>query len=595
MSESSDLSANNPLRDRNGWNLPVQHALRNQLNAIAGYSEMVLEELDEQSGQEESYHADLRRIRAASEQLFHFLQDSHPDLYTPAVAEKVLHGIRTFATTIIGYAELVMEEGNDTLLAKAGRTLQIIRDAGQQIVLLMQPFILGNSTEQRGVDLQGVVGEIYPLLRDTAVNLCSSVQLENNKNRNSRLLVVDDDVVSRDLVIHELLRQGYQVESADNGRQALAMIHSTQYDLVILDLLMPEMSGLQVLEQLHQERLLAYLPVIVISAWAEMADVARCIELGAEDYLPRKFNLSLFKARIRASLEKRALRQQKELWLQERQQIEQAALRSSEEKFRNLVNSALIGIFRLDSFGVALEANPVVLKMLSFPNLHALNHSGLINLIVDAQERMRLKELLAEGPLAHFETRMRRFDQEIIDVSISLQWVMDASRSRQLLEGTLEEISDRKHLERKIVRLNEELSARAISLERANYELVRENAERQRVEAQLRLHKEQAEQIARAKGEFLAAMSHEIRTPMNVLIGMTELLQETGLNQEQQVFMDRLQVANRNLLNLINQILDLTKIEAGQLILNEEAIDLRRQLSEISDLMRVSSKSPYRN
>ncbi|MBF0098321.1 MAG: response regulator [Magnetococcales bacterium] len=571
-----------------GLAAPVQHALRNQLNAIAGYSEMMLEELAEQEGLDAGQQADLRRIRTASEQLFQFLQESQPDLTSSAVADTILHGIRTFATTIIGYAELLLEEGTHPVLASAARNLQIIRAAGKRLVAVVQPFVQEDRAGPDSCNLSGMVEEIYPLLREAAVTLCSSVERVVAKQPGgSRLLVVDDDPVSRDLVMHELLRQGYQVETANNGRQALQQIQSCSYDLVILDLLMPELNGIAVLEHLHREGVLAYLPVVVISAWAELEDVARCIELGAEDYLPRRFHLSLFRARIRASLEKRALRLQREAWLQEKQQIEQDALRASEEKFRHLVNSALIGIFRLDSFGVAMEANPVVLKMLGFAALGELNQAGLINLIADAQDRLRLKESLAQGPVAHFETRMRRNDRALVDVSISMQWVMDAARSRHLLEGTLEEISDRKHLERKIVRLNEELSARAISLERANYDLVRENSERQRVEAQLRLHKEQAEQIARAKGEFLAAMSHEIRTPMNVVIGMTELLQDTGLNPEQQEFMEHLQVANKNLLNLINQILDLTKIEAGQLVLNEESVLLRRQLTEVADLMRV--------
>ncbi|MBF0185631.1 MAG: response regulator [Magnetococcales bacterium] len=585
MNESS-TSFPSEARTRNGLTAPMQHALRNQLNAIAGYSEMLLEELGGQGGLN-GQQVDLKRIRAASEQLFHFLEESHPNFHSPEFAQQLLHGIRTFATTIIGYAELIVEENPDTVLSSAARNLQIIRDAGHQLVALMQHYLQNGQNREVSLNLQGVVGEIYPVMHNAAFRLWPSLPVAEPQQRVGRILVVDDDLVSRDLVMHELIRQGYQVTTAANGQQALQQIHGEQYDLVILDLLMPEVSGFQVLEQLHRDGLLAELPVVIISAWAEMEDVARCIELGAEDYLPRKFNLSLFRARITASLEKRRLRRYRETWKQEKVQIEQVALRASEEKFRHLVNSALIGIFRLDSFGVAMEANPVVLQMLGYATLTELNQAGLINLIADAQDRLRLKEALGQGPVAHFETRMRRADQEMVDVSLSMQWVNDTSRHRQLLEGTLEEISDRKQLERKIVRLNEELSARAISLERANYELTKENAERQRVEAQLRLHKEQAEQIARAKGEFLAAMSHEIRTPMNVVIGMTELLQETPLSAEQHALMDRLQMANRNLLNLINQILDLTKIEAGQLVLNEEAVAIRRQLGEVADLMRV--------
>jgi adenylate cyclase len=130
----------------------------------------------------------------------------------------------------------------------------------------------------------------------------------------ARLLVVDDNKVNRLLLTRSLELQGHSTASAENGRIALEMLRGESFDLVLLDMEMPEMDGFQVLEQLISDRRLRDLPVIVTSSLEGIANVVRCIELGAEDYLTKPVNPVLLKARIGASLEKKHLRdQQKEL------------------------------------------------------------------------------------------------------------------------------------------------------------------------------------------------------------------------------------------------------------------------------------------
>lgn len=130
----------------------------------------------------------------------------------------------------------------------------------------------------------------------------------------ARLLVVDDNKVNRLLLTRSLELQGHTVASAENGRVALEMLRREGFDLLLLDMEMPEMDGFQVLEQMVNDRQLRDLPVIVTSSLEGIANVVRCIELGAEDYLSKPVNPVLLKARIGASLEKKSLRdQQKEL------------------------------------------------------------------------------------------------------------------------------------------------------------------------------------------------------------------------------------------------------------------------------------------
>jgi CheY-like chemotaxis protein len=124
----------------------------------------------------------------------------------------------------------------------------------------------------------------------------------------ARILVVDDNEDNRYTLTRRLQREGYeQVDLATNGREALDLIAQRPFDLVLLDIMMPEMNGYEVLERLKADDRLRHIPVIVISAISELDSVVRCIELGAEDYLPKPFNSVLLRARIGASLERKRL------------------------------------------------------------------------------------------------------------------------------------------------------------------------------------------------------------------------------------------------------------------------------------------------
>jgi len=128
-------------------------------------------------------------------------------------------------------------------------------------------------------------------------------------NSDAALLVVDDNEDNRYTLTRRLNREGYQnLTTATNGREALERLAAQPFDLVLLDVMMPDMNGYEVLEQVKANASLRDVPIIMISALDEIESVIRCIELGAEDYLNKPFNPVLLRARVGALLEKKRLR-----------------------------------------------------------------------------------------------------------------------------------------------------------------------------------------------------------------------------------------------------------------------------------------------
>ena len=149
------------------------------------------------------------------------------------------------------------------------------------------------------------------------------------KTQSIKVLVADDTEANRDILVRRLVKEGYTVAYVGDGRQALASLHAEPFDLVLLDITMPELNGFEVLERMKADPVLSNIPVIVTSPINELDSVVKCIESGAEDYLAEPFNSVLLKARISASLEKKRLRDQERKYthrLQEEKELSEKLL-----------------------------------------------------------------------------------------------------------------------------------------------------------------------------------------------------------------------------------------------------------------------------
>ena len=216
------------------------------------------------------------------------------------VPSALLHDLKTPLGQIIGYAEMLLEQADEaeTEAAELAPDLTKIRAAAAQLQTLLETKLRALSPTENSAPAS--IETLAPATDEAEppTDLASGTE-------NGLLLIVDDVEANRDVLSRRLKREGYQIETAASGADALEMVHQSEFDLVLLDIMMPEMDGYEVLRQLKADPNTRPIPVIMISALDEIESVVRCIEMGAEDYLAKPFNKTLLRARIGASLEKK--------------------------------------------------------------------------------------------------------------------------------------------------------------------------------------------------------------------------------------------------------------------------------------------------
>ena len=170
-----------------------------------------------------------------------------------------------------------------------------------------------------------------------------NIMIEHNQLsiEKMRVLVVDDSRTLRKVLVRELRQIGpMQIEEASDGLEALEILQARTFDLVLLDMEMPELDGLGVLTALKESGQLSGLPVIVISSAEEIDKTVKCIEMGAEDYLPKTFNPILLRARILSSFEKKRFRDLEKDYLEQLQK-EKELLQMEQMKSERLILNIL--------------------------------------------------------------------------------------------------------------------------------------------------------------------------------------------------------------------------------------------------------------
>jgi PleD family two-component response regulator len=148
-----------------------------------------------------------------------------------------------------------------------------------------------------------------------------------------RILVVDDGELNRKLLLRALIAEGHTAEQATNGREALELLATRPVDVVLLDLVMPELDGYETLAAIKADDALRHIPVIVISGVDELDSVVRCIEMGATDYLPKPFNAAVLRARLNASLAGKRLRDLEIEYLEQVSRVTDAAVALEADAF----------------------------------------------------------------------------------------------------------------------------------------------------------------------------------------------------------------------------------------------------------------------
>ncbi len=327
----------------------MRQELTAPVTSVMGYAEILME--DAQRAQRAELVGDLKRILDASQALNRLVTT----LLDPTVFQrhegsanldefrrKLRHDLRTPINAIKGYGEMLREDaedgGDEAVVADLDK---LLAEATQLVDRIDGLVTAGDATPSEAAGTAGLQDDASARAVESvlaSVRAVAASEANQTAEIPSRILVVDDNASNRDLLARRLQRQGHTVLQAEDGERALDVIATETLDLVLLDLMMPGISGYEVLTRLKADPLHRDLPVIMISALNELDSIVRCIEAGADDYLAKPFDPILLRARVGSSLDKKHLRD-REREMVEALRVEKAR---SEQLLLNILPQAIV-------------------------------------------------------------------------------------------------------------------------------------------------------------------------------------------------------------------------------------------------------------
>jgi adenylate cyclase len=376
----------------------LRHDLRTPLNQIIGYTEMLVETAGETAPT--TLMEDLQRLNAAGSQILAILNEGlAPWKFEAGKVDLVTlrRSLLTILTSVLGYRDLCEETARAHGLNEAVSDLEKIGQAARQLRMML---------DQDSFSERYALGT--PLHSGTASGLGSAHPGSRNPVGNpsvptpgaGHLLVVDDEPLNREMLMRRLKRMGFTASGAENGVLALELIGKETFDLVLLDIMMPVLDGFKTLERMKADDKLRHIPVIMLTALDEVSSTVRCIEAGAEDYVPKPFNPVILRARITASLEKKRLRDQERAYLAEIQ----AERAKSERLLLNILPQAIGNRLKAGE-NTIVDAVPEATVMFA----DIVNFTGIAAKLTPGQTVAWLNEIFSD-----FDELVERFGVEKI-------------------------------------------------------------------------------------------------------------------------------------------------------------------------------------
>ena len=387
------------------------------------------------------------------------------------------------------------------------------------------------------------------------------------------VLIVDDDVdvlsSLKDLI--EIENELYVVKTATNAQQAKMLAFEFKPDIALLDIKLGQDNGLELVPWLKEK--MPDVVCIMMTAYREADYAVTAVRFGADDYLYKPVDTN----KLFLSLEQAS----------EHQKLKRAR-DTIERRFRAVFEQTFQWLLLLDKQGVLLDANQVAL------NFAGINIDDVAGKVLwdtpwwnqSPPSKQRIKKILdraKQGDFIREEMDLSNSRGDDITLDVSIKTIQDGHDQIDLIVVECRDITERKKAEDLVIEARDSLEQR---VKDRTKELMRslEHSKQARKEA------EEANQL---KTHFLGRMSHELRTPMNAILGFAQLLESDGLSETQAEYLHEISQAGHHLMDLINEVLDLSKIESGHLDIDMEYIPLSDIVSD--SLAMVSPMAEEKN
>jgi len=380
------------------------------------------------------------------------------------------------------------------------------------------------------------------------------------------ILMVDDDPGACRLVklILAESRQPVEfvIESAGTLAEGLDALAGHSFDLVLLDLGLPDSDGLHTVDRMYKA--CPHIPIVVLTGLADEEAGVQAIKKGASDYLVKgRFFRDMLVRTIRYSLERKEVERKLQL---------------ATERYRTIFENSAVAIMLVDEQERLVSWNKRTKTLLDMEkeDLYAKPVKSLYP--AEEWEKIRANNSKRKGMQHHLETKVIKKSGEVIDVDVSLSVLKDSKGNTTGSISVISDITERKRTEENLKIAKEQAESAWIELEQLNLQL-EASVERANLMTQ------EAVMANQAKSQFLANMSHEIRTPMNGVLGMLELALDEPLSDKVADYLRNAKLSADTLLTIIDDILDISKIEAGKISIEIIECSLKQLLSDIDALM----------
>jgi len=288
--------------------IKARHDLHNTIAHVLGFSEMLLEDAREERLHNLCPKLELL-VKTGEEMILHVNENLVGSKIEAALSNlpRLERLLCSWANQVIASVELLSHSPSKRNDRAFQTDLERIAGAAQRTRELATTSLthLTSGVAGETIFLKRAINPLLALLPDR-----SSTTTFTQASKQGSILIIDDLEENRELLSRRLGRLGYSVQVTSSGEEALAVIAQQAPDLVLLDILMPDLDGFEVLRRLKAQSLTQHIPVIMLSSADETETAVRCIELGADDFLPKPFNPTLLMARIESSLAKKRLRDQ---------------------------------------------------------------------------------------------------------------------------------------------------------------------------------------------------------------------------------------------------------------------------------------------